>query len=551
MNAAYPFQPVPLSGGDAIVQALIAHGVDTVFGLPGAQTYGLFDALYRVRDRIRVVETRHEQAAAYMAFGYARSTGRAAVYTVVPGPGVLNTTAALCTAFGCNMPVLCLTGQVPSAYIGKGRGHLHELPDQLGTLRTLVKWAERINRPQEAGGLVAEAFRQMMSGRQGPAALETPWDVFGAVEEVSPVSSPVVEVAPELDYDQLAPVADVIAQSRRPMLMVGGGAVDASAQVLELARLLRAPVVAFRSGRGIVPEDSEWSASIVGAYKLWPETDLLIGIGSRLEVPFMRWPYRPPGLRCVRLDIDPRERTRLNVDADLLADARVGLDALLKVLKARRLAAEDRLPAIAAARGEAEKDIGAIQPHAAYLAAIRRALPRDGLFVEELCQAGFTSYFAFPVYAPRTYLSSGYQGTLGFGFMTALGAKVAHPDKAVVSVTGDGGFLFGASELATAVRHRIGVVTVVFDNSAYGNVRRDQQNQYGGRLLGAELKSPDFVRLSDSFGALALRAGSPDELEKALRIALSQDLPAVIHVPVDPDDEVSPWPLIHPRPPVG
>src|SRR5262249_17060433 len=167
-----------MTGGDAIVQSLLLHGVDTVFGIPGPQTYGLFAALHRGGDRLRVVCPRHEQAAGYMAFGYARSTGRVGVYTVVPGPGLLNSTAALCTAYGASTPVVCVTGQVPSGYIGSGRGHLHELPDQLATMRTLTKWAARIDDPAEAPGLVAEAFRQATSGRPRPVALEMPWDVF-------------------------------------------------------------------------------------------------------------------------------------------------------------------------------------------------------------------------------------------------------------------------------------------------------------------------------------------------------------------------------------
>src|SRR5258707_10950551 len=169
----------PANCSDAIVDSLIAHGVEVVFGVPGVQTYSLFDAMARAKDRIRVFGARHEQGAAYMAFGYARASTKTGVYAVVPGPGVLNTTAALCTAFGCNLPVLCLTGQVPSAFIGKGRGHLHELPDQLGTLRSLAKWGERIAEPTQARAVMQNAFVAMRSGRPGPAVVEIPWDVLG------------------------------------------------------------------------------------------------------------------------------------------------------------------------------------------------------------------------------------------------------------------------------------------------------------------------------------------------------------------------------------
>jgi acetolactate synthase I/II/III large subunit len=536
-----------MTGGDAIVQSLVAHGVDTVFGLPGAQIYGLFDALHRAR--IRVISTRHEQAAGYMAFGYARSSTKVGVYAVVPGPGVLNTAAALCTAFGCNVPVLGLTGQVPFAYLGKGRGHLHELPDQLATLRSLVKWAERIEHPGAASALMADAFRHMRSGRQGPCVMETPWDVFGATADVVPVAPMPLVAAIEPDEAAVSKMVDAIATARRPMIWVGGGAVGAQREVAALAERLGAPVVAFRSGRGIIPEDSPLSASIVAAYRLWADTDLLIGIGSRLEVPDLRWSFKPNGLKIARIDIDPREMVRFAPDAGLVADAAAGTAAVLRKLETRDVASEARRDTILAAKAAAKLDIEKIQPHATYLAVIRSVLPRNGLFVEELCQAGFTSYFAFPVFSPRTYISSGYQGTLGFGFMTALGAKVANPDKPVVAIAGDGGFMFGIQELATAVQHGIGVVTIVFDNSAYGNVRRDQQAQYGGRLIAADLRNPDFVKLAEAFEVAAYRVESPRALAPVLERALGDDCPAVIHIPVESDAEISPWPLVHPAAP--
>ena len=189
------------SGGEAIVNGLVAHGVDTVFGLPGAQIYGLFDAFHQAQ--LKVIGARHEQACGYMAFGYARSSGKPGVFSVVPGPGVLNAGAALLTAFGCNEPVLCLTGQVPTAFLGKGRGHLHEMPDQLATLRTFVKWADRIEYPDAAPALVSRAFQEMLSGRRGPASLEMPWDVFtqraevGAAQVVRSVSGAAARSRPD------------------------------------------------------------------------------------------------------------------------------------------------------------------------------------------------------------------------------------------------------------------------------------------------------------------------------------------------------------------
>src|SRR3954451_3292150 len=207
-----------MTGGEAIVDSLLRHGIDTVFGLPGVQTYGLFDAFARASNQLRLINARHEQTTAYMALGYACATGRPAAYAVVPGPGVLNTTAALATAWGVNAPVLCLTGQVPSAMIGRRRGQLHELPDQLATLRTLLKWAERIDHPAQAPDLVARAFQAMMSGRRGPVALEMPWDQFSATAEVTPQEPLPPHPAPVPDPEQIAALARLLNEAKAPML---------------------------------------------------------------------------------------------------------------------------------------------------------------------------------------------------------------------------------------------------------------------------------------------------------------------------------------------
>src|SRR5579863_9568859 len=322
------------SGGEAIVSGLVAHGVDTVFGLPGAQIYGLFDAFQQAQ--LKVIGARHEQACGYMAFGYARSTGRPGVFSVVPGPGVLNASAALLTAFGGNEPVLCLTGQVPTDFLGKGRGHLHEMPDQLATLRTFVKWADRIEYPANAPALVARAFQEMLSGRRGPVSLEMPWDVFTQKVEVGAAEALAPFAAPPPDLDRVKSAAALIAASKAPMIFVGSGAIEAGDEILELAELIDAPVVAFRSGRGIVSNAHELGLTMAAAYRLWPQTDLMIGIGTRLELPTMsRWPFRPDDLKSVRIDIDPLEMRRFTPDAAVIADAQAGTRELLAAVRTR------------------------------------------------------------------------------------------------------------------------------------------------------------------------------------------------------------------------
>lgn len=534
--------------GDVIADALSAHGVDTVFGIPGAHMYDFNDALARRQDTLRFITTRHEQGAGYMAFGYAKSTGRVGTYTVVPGPGVLNSGAALCTAYGATAPVLCVTGNIMSHLIGQGRGQLHELPDQLALLQGLTKWSARINHPAEAGDVMASAFQQLRSGRVRPVAVETPWDVFGQRAAVRPVA-PLAPLPPPLpDPDSIAAAARLVAAARKPMISVGAGALHASEAILALAQRLQAPVAAHRSGKGIVSEDLPYGLSMGAAYEWWRGCDLLIGIGSRLELQHLRWRWAPPGLKTLRIDIDPTEMVRLKPTVGVVTDADLGTRALLQALDGLLPTQPSRTDAMQDCKARDRAALQVVQPQVQYLQAIRDVLPRDGFFVEEIAQIGFAARLAFPVYAPRQYVTCGYQDNLGYGFNTALGVKVANPDKVVVSVNGDGGFLFGVQELATAVQYGINVIAVVFDNASFGNVRRDQTERYGARLLGAELCNPDFVRLAESFGAHAQRVTAPDQLRGALERAIAADAPAVIVVQGERGGEASPWPFLHPAP---
>lgn len=540
-----------MTGGEAIVAGLKANGVDTVFGLPGVQMYPLFDALHGAANQIQTIGARHEQACAYMAYGYARSTGKPGIYSVVPGPGVLNASAATAMALGASAPLLCLTGQVPSEYIGRWRGHLHELPDQLATIRSFTKSAARIERAAEAPRAVNAAFRQMLEGRPGPVSLEMAWDKMAMAEQVTALGAAQIEAALPPDPDHVAAAAKLITGAKRPMIFVGSGALHAGEAVLALAEVLDAPVAAFRGGRGVVAEDHPLGVSSYQAKLLWDTTDLAILIGTRAEAPLMRW----TGMRrlvdrfdrpMVRIDVDPAEMVRIKADVGVVADAADGARALYEAVSRLPLAREgEAARRVLEARARAERDIAGVEPQLSYLRAIREVLPRDGILVEELCQAGFTSYFGFPIYQPRTYVSSGFSGTLGFGFQTALGVKVGNPGRAVVSITGDGGFMFGVQELATAVHHGIGLVTIVFNNLAYGNVRRDQQERYQGHVIGSDLTNPDFVKLGEAFGAWSRRVETPAALKATLAQALEQSGPALIEVAVGRDNEVAPWKFIH------
>jgi acetolactate synthase-1/2/3 large subunit len=468
----------------------------------------------------------------------------------------LNTAAALCTAMGNCTPIVCLTGQVPSQFLGKGRGHLHELADQRATLRTLIKDAVRIDDVADTMAIVTRAFRCARSGRQGPVAVEMCWDVMAAQTELAiPTAADAGRDEPSPDLTSLDAAADALRRARRPMIMCGAGALDAAAEVRQLAELLGAPVTAFRSGRGVVPEDHPLGVAAVAARELWDDVDVLLGIGSRLEMPYVRWRdmmryEREPidGPTLIRVDIDPAEMERFRPHIGVVADAATACRLLVDRLAAGGAVAPSWRNEVARAKLVAHGLLQRLQPQTAYLEAIRAVVPRDGFLVPELSQAGFATYTgAYPVLAPRTYVSEGYQGTLGFGFPTALGVKVANPDRAVVSMTGDGGFAFGLQELATAAQYGIGVVTVLFNNRSYGNVLRDQELAFGGRIIGARLRNPDFVKLAESFGVDAKRVREPSALRAALERALAAGRPALLEIEIEPGSEASPWPFIHMR----
>jgi acetolactate synthase I/II/III large subunit len=237
---------------------------------------------------------------------------------------------------------------------------------------------------------------------------------------------------------------------------------------------------------------------------------------------------------------------RRPADVALVTDSKLGVRALVDALAEPAMRRASREAEFLMLKSQARAEYQSVQPQVSYLDVIREVLPRDGFFVEEICQVGFTAQFALPIYEPRTYVSCGYQDNLGFGFMTALGVKVANPDKVVISVSGDGGFMFGVQELATAVQHSIRLIAIVFNNRSFGNVLRDQKTAFGGRFIGESLTNPDFVQLAKSFGAAAYRADNPAGLKSALLSALDASGPVVIEVPGEPGAETSPWPFLHP-----
>jgi acetolactate synthase I/II/III large subunit len=531
-----------LNTAEAVVTSLLANGIDTLFCVPGVQNDILLDAFYQVKERIRIIHTRHEQGAAYMALGAALATGKPSVYAVVPGPGFLNSTAALSTAYACNAPVLALTGQIPHEHIGRGHGFLHEIPDQLGVMRSLTKWAQRIAVPHEAPDLIDEAFRQLRSGRPRPVALECALDVWPRVADMHQNGAARGMEVP-IDGSAIEAAAKLLCAAQRPLIIVGGGAQHASAQVAALAGMLQAPVAAGQMGFGVLDSRHPLSINLQVAHKLWRDADVVLAVGTRLHVQQMNWGV-DAGLSIIRVDIDPEEIARFRPPAvGIVGDSADVLARLTETMRGRLPARASREQEVQRARAAFAAESAVLAPQLEYLKAIRAALPEHGIFVDEVTQLGHAARFGYPVYHPRTFITPGYQGTLGWGYATALGVKVARPECPVVSISGDGGFMFNVQELATAVRHDVAVVAVVFDDGAYGNVKRAQEMRYGNRLIAWDLANPDFVYLAESFGLNATRVTAPGELTEALVEAFEADEPRLIHVPVGPMPD--PWRFVH------
>lgn len=522
-----------LTGGQAMVQSLKKHGVDTMFVLPGVQLDNIFDALYDERDSIRLYHTRHEQATSYMADGYARTTGKPGVCLVVPGPGLLNAMAGLSTAYATNSPVLCISGQIQSDLIGVGRGLLHEIPHQLEMMRSVTKWASRVESPEAAPALVREAFERMLSGRPRPVHLEMSPDIMGKVGEVSLLDAAEVD-APAGDPDKLEAAAKALGQSKKPVIFVGGGVMDATEELLALAEMLEAPVVMSSNGRGAVSSRHHLAQNMLVGRELWKDADVILAVGTRLSQPLTQW-GTDPDWTLIHMDADAEEIGRTHEPTiGIVANSRAGLAELVERAGKHNSRRESREEELNALKGRFDDILHEIQPQAAFAGAVRDAMPDDGIVVAEMTQVSYWSSNGFPVYEPRTYITSGYQGTLGYGYGTALGAQVGNPDKRVISINGDGGFMYNVQELSTAVMHKIPLTAVVFNDGAFGNVKRIQQENYRGRTIASDLLNPDFVKLAESFGMLGLRTETPDGLKDAIGEALKHDGPALIEVPVGP-----------------
>ncbi|MBI2468080.1 MAG: thiamine pyrophosphate-binding protein, partial [Candidatus Rokubacteria bacterium] len=494
-----------ITGGEALVRQLAREGVRAVFGLPGVQLYGVMAAL-REEPGIRFIITRHEQATSYMADGYARAGGGIGTALVVPGPGLLNASSGLSTAYAASSPVLMISGQVPKRYLGKKVGVLHEVDDQLDAIAPVTKWRKRVLEVAEVPGAVQEAVRQLRTGRPRPVELELPPDTMeeeGEVELLPPVSL----VRSAADPTRVDEAARLLAEARHPLIYAGGGvhASGAHEALAAAAEHLQAGVVQTQEGKGAVSDASYLS---LGA-ALWHEgplrahvsaADTVLAVGTRLAIAALK-----PEQRVVQIDVDPDEIGRNHRNTfGLVGDARATLERLVERLRAAAPPRPSRKAELEALRAEIVASLDQ-EPQASILTSLRAGTPDEAIVVSDMTQIGYYANRCWPVSQPRTYLTSSYSGNLGYAYPTALGAKVACPGRPVVAICGDGGFLYNAQELATAVQHGINVVAVVFNDNSYGNVARDLDEAWGGSI-GSELYNPDFLKLAEAFGVPGLRA---------------------------------------------
>ena len=523
-----------LTGGQALVQALKREGAEVIFGLPGVQLDWAFDALYDEQDSIKVIHTRHEQGTSYMADGYARSTGKIGICLVVPGPGLLNAAAGLSTAYATNSRVLCIAGQIPTHHLGKGRGALHEIKNQLETIDSVTKWAGRAMTAADVPGLVSEAYYQLKSGRPRPVEIEVPVDVLMSEADVE-FYEPGTPHDIEGDPDQLEKAAQALGNSRRPIIFAGGGVISSEStdELQALAEMLDAPVIVSQNGRGALSDRHPLALPSIAAYDLLPNADVILAVGTRFVMPGPN-PYPTDDDQTViHIDIDGTELDRnMEPDIGIVANAKPALADLIRRVPMHNKSRDSRDDELTAVRATVAEKLAAMSPVSEYAGAIRNALPDDGIFVTEVTQVGYFSNQGFPVYSPRSYIGAGYQGTLGYGFNTALGVKVGNPDKPVVAISGDGGFMYGAQELSTAVRYGINLVTVIFNDGAFGNVRRIQDTQFNHRLIASDLHNPDFVKFAEAFGAQGRKAETPEQLTTQVEEALKEEAPALIEVPL-------------------
>jgi thiamine pyrophosphate-dependent acetolactate synthase large subunit-like protein len=537
-------EPQSVPGADLLVRRLREHGVREVFGYPGGQLTPLYDALYR-EPAIRHFLARHEQAAAFMADGHARATGRPGVCLAVCGPGVFNAATPLSAAFTDSIPVLLLSGQVPAAGRGLRTGYYHE-NDQLSACATLTKARFRAECTDQLIPLLDAAWAALTSGRPGPVLYEIPLDVLRAEAPAEPWPALPPRAAPPAPAaNEVEALARLVSGWKRPLLLAGGGVLSANASPLlvRLAERLGSPVFHTAMGKGAFPASHPFAAGmpwyratsdLTGMASffspLFAQADGLLALGCRFtQMATGSWTLPlPPSL--AQIDVDPEEIGRhYPVQRGLVADLHVALDALLQTLPAGRREPWTEMPPRPEPWGLPGVDLAGC---------LRRVLPPDTILAADVTRLAYVLMTELPLEQPRTFLHPAGAVAMGYALPAALGAKAAWPRRPVVAIAGDGGFLMSGLELATAVQERLPVVVVLVNDNSLTLIRATQARRYAGRFIGVDLHNPDFGRFAAAFGVEYRRADDEDSFEAALRDTLAMGRPAVVEVrPADAQPE--------------
>jgi acetolactate synthase-1/2/3 large subunit len=537
------------TGGEVVVDVLARFGVDVVFGIPSVHNLPIYDAIRR-DGRVRAIGVRHEQAAAGAADGFARTTGRLAVCLTSTGPGAANAMGGQLEAFVSSSPVLHLTGQIDSRFLGGRRGFIHEVPEQLAMLASVSKASHRPSSAQELGTTVARAIGEALTCCRGPVSVEIPLDFqYASLEFEADTAEYAAAPAPasEPDLAEVVRAGEIIAGSRRPMVWAGGGAIaaDAAGEVAGLVRRLGAGLLTSPNGRGVLPEDDplcignlSWDPDVRA---LCRDADLLVAIGTRFQGPNTEnWTMELPA-RLVQLDVDPTVFGRnYPVEATIVGDARVSVEALLdeiERLSGPRMIAEpgwsDRVTV--AARSGRERLRSTLGPQLGLLDALASCLAPDTVVVKDSTISAYTwGNRLLPVLRPRTSIMPN-SFAIGLGLPHAIGAAIASRPAPVLLLVGDGGFLLSATEMATVAQEGLPIVIVVFVDCGYGVLRNIQQRQYGVAegLIGVDLGRPDFCGLAAGFGIRAERVESIGHYATAVARALKEARPCLIEVNLD------------------
>jgi len=475
-----------------------------------------------------------------MADGYSRASGEIGVSMVVPGPGLQNASAGITNAYSASAQVLVIAGQINRDKISKDVGMLHEINDQIDIIKPITKWQSRVLDADKIQDAVKECFYHLRTGRPRPVEIEIPPETLSDVTEVGSYASEELPIE-SIDGSSIEEAAGLLVSSSNPVIWAGGGVnlSDASTELLSLAEYLQIPVLTTAEGKGSIsdkhylslgtPQGRSTGESKDELRDFFNKCDVILAIGTRFNTA-----NPSDSQKVIQIDIDPEEIGRNNNNTvGIVGDAKRGVEQLLFAVKSMtepRVSRKEELEKIVFNRTNNPKT--RIEPQASFVEALREGIPEDGIVVTDMTIMAYYARAHFPTYHPRSYFTSSYTGNLGSGYPTALGVKVAKPDKPVISISGDGGFLFNSQELSTAVQFGINVVAVVFNDGAYGNVKRDMKNLFDNKSLGVELVNPDFMKLADAYGVIGMRADTPDGLKQCLQEAVSMEKPVLIEVPI-------------------